>query len=190
MMREETKKAEKASSTRCRHSWKWDCAYTSAFQIPYAMQSVILLAVTGILLVLRGLLCLTSFGLVLMAAAGLCFGITVRKVRKAGKIKKGMKGGGIRMEEVSRWKAEQEDGLPWKEGWSCYYAAVPEGMVYVLPKAVLDTEQKKEWREKHGWTKKQRTKGLAVLACMLAAAALAAASILHAMAVFLAFGIW
>lgn len=189
-MREKTKKAEKAALTRCRHTWKWDYAYTSAFQIPYAMQSVILLAVTGILLVLRGLLCLTSFGLVLMAAAGLCFGTAVRQARKAGKAKKSRKDGGIRMEEASRWKAEQEDGLPWKEGWFCYYAAVPEGMVYVLPKAVLNTEQKKEWRERHGWPVKQRAKGLAVLACMLAAAALAAASILHAMAVFLAFGIW
>lgn len=170
--------------------WRQDYAYTAAFRIPYALQSVILLAVTGILLVLRGLLCLTSFGLILMAAAGFCFGTTVWQARKAGKTKKGIKSGGIRMEEVSRWKAEQEDGLPWKEGWSCYYAAVPEGMVYVLPKAVLDTEQKKEWRERHGWPKKQRAKGLAMLACMLAAAALTATSLLHALAVFLAFGIW
>lgn len=170
--------------------WRRDYAYTAAFRIPYMLQSVILLAVTGILLALRGFLCLTSFGLILMAAAGFCYGTAIWQARKAGKTKKRMKDGGIRMEEVSRWKAEQWDGLPWKEGWSCYYAAVPEGMVYVLPKSVLDTEQKKEWRERHGWPKKQEAKGLAVLACMLAAAVLTATSLLHALAVFLAFGIW
>lgn len=36
-----------------------DYAYTAAFRIPYMLQSVILLAVTGTLLALRGFLCVT-----------------------------------------------------------------------------------------------------------------------------------
>ena len=101
-----------------------------------------------------------------------------------------MKADRTSMKEVKSDITEQKPMLLWREGWSCYYADHQNDIIYVLPKSSLNTEQKKEWRERHGWPGKQRAVGLTFMICMMTSVALTFTYLLRLIAIFLAFGIW
>lgn len=185
-MKETKERKEPAISERYSPGWRRDYAFTKAFRLPYIQQVLTLLMITGIFLFMRAVFCPAGYKPLFLAAGGICIVIYAWQAEKAKRIICQIKKLDIRMKDVSHWKAEQDETLFWMEGWSCYYAEYSENIICVLPKSVLNTEQKEKWTERHGWPGKKKTAGLVLAFGMFALAAVTLSALLQEISVFLA----
>lgn len=166
-----------------------DYAYAVSFRVPYMRTSTILLAILSAVLFVRMIFCLTSFALVLIAAACICLFLSANNIYAANETIRKLSREKRNISEI-REKTAREICSGWKEGKYGYYTISLKNSVSLLRKSALNPEEKKAWRQKYGWKSSQRICGFALLFALCFLIAGTVVSLLHILAIYLAFGIW
>lgn len=166
-----------------------DYTYAVSFRVPYMRAATILLAVLSMVLFVRMFFCLTSFALILNAAACICLFLSAKNIHTVNETIRKLSREKRNISEI-REKTAREICSGWKEGKYGYYTVSLKNSVSLLRKSTLNPEEKKVWRQKYGWKNSQRICGFALLFALCFLIAGTVVSLLHIILIYLAFGIW
>lgn len=183
------KTKEKQMSRKNSKKYIRDYTYAVSFRVPYMRAATILLAVLSMVLFVRMFFCLTSFGLVLIAASCICLFLSAKNIHAVNETIRKLSREKRQISEI-REKTAREICSGWKEGRYGYYTVSLKNSVSLLRKSALNPEEKKMWRQKYGWKSSQRICGFALLFALCFLIAGTVVSLLHILLIYLAFGIW